>query len=311
MPESSPDAVLPTKIETILSYTCAAVASLVWMGGVVPGTWAPGDDARADDRWTPLARGAPLLLPALLLLIAGPISGVLCRGPTALRALLAAGDAYVTGVMAVALYATHDRDPALLVAMAFLTIICLVALRDAVVVVKDGGADTGWRGDPAAPPRSFRTTDVRLALSMLVLLTPAQLFAEPHRERASLLAPFAYVAISALGSRFATTERSLRLTGTVLVALVASHLVVAVRYVLGEGESAGRRWTWAGNTTFTLACAVLLVALARVVVVLRGPQGAPAATMPPEVTASAPPSTPPPPPAPPPAAGADPAGRDA
>src|SRR5262245_61867947 len=176
------------------------------MGGVIPGTWAPGDTS-SDDRWTPLARGAPLLLPALLLLIAGPISGVLCRGPTALRALLAAGDAYVTGVFAVGLYATHDRDPALLVATAFLTIMCLVALRDAVVVLKDGAADTGWGGDPAVPPRSFRTTDVRLALSMLVLLTPAQLFAEPNRERASLLAPFAYVAISALGSRFSTTER--------------------------------------------------------------------------------------------------------
>ena len=278
---------LPTRSEIVLAYSCAALSSLVWMGGVIPGTWAPADPTSADDVWTPIARGAPLLLPALLLLIAGPISAVLCRGPTALRALLAAGDAYVTGVMAVALYATHDKDPALLVAVAFLAIMCLVALRDAVVVVKDGGADTGWRGDVNAPPRSFRTTDVRLALSMLVLLTPARLFAEPHRERASLLAPFAYVAISALGSRFATTERSLRLTGAVLVSLVASHLVVAVRYVLDQGEGAGRRWTWAGTTTFATSCAVLLVALARVVVVMRGPRGVPAATLPPEVPPSA------------------------
>ena len=289
------DEPLPTRSETVLAYACAALSSLVWMGGVIPGTWAAGD-VGPDDRWTPLARGAPLLLPALMLLIAGPISAVLCRGPTALRALLAAGDAYVTGVMAVALWATHDKDPAVLIAIVFLAVICLFALRDAFVVVKDGAADAAWAaGDPAAPPASFRTTDVRLALSMLVLLTPAQLFAEPHRERASLLAPFAYVAISALGSRFSTTERSLRLAGAVLVSLVASHLVVAVRYVLDEGEGAGRRWTWAGTTTFLLACAVLIVSLARVIVVLRGPPGLPAASFPPDLQPAPPADASPPP----------------
>src|SRR5437773_2083796 len=171
--------------------------------------------------------GALFIVPALLLLVAGPVAAVLARGVVASRALLAAGDAFVTWFVAGIVFFASRRGPGILLVVAALLGMGAVAVRDAVVVLRAGA-----EGPPPDSAVSRRYTDLRLALSILALLTPAQLLVEPGRERASLLAPFAYVAISALGERFAASERGLRLTGAILFALVAAHLVIALHYVL-------------------------------------------------------------------------------
>ena len=264
-----PDA-SPGRLETSLAYAGAALSSLVWVGCVIPGVRVAA--GVSDDAWTPMGRpgGALLIVPALLLLVAGPVATVLARGPIAHRAILAAGDAFVTWFMAGALFGSRRVDPALVLVVGALVVMGLVAIRDTVVVLR-AGADAGTGAVAAISPRY---TDLRLALSVLALLTPASLLASPDRERASLLAPFVYVAISALGERFARTERGLRLTGAVLLSLVAAHLVIALHYVLDADEADG--WTWAGTATFGLACAVFAGGVARTVAIARGPKDAPA-----------------------------------
>ena len=87
MPDASPG-----RIETSLAYAGAALSSLVWVGCVVPGVRVPVGEP--DDAWTPMGLNPLLLVPALLVLVAGPVAAVLARGVAAHRSLLAAGDAF-------------------------------------------------------------------------------------------------------------------------------------------------------------------------------------------------------------------------
>ena len=272
---SPPDAV-PGRLETSLAYAGAALSSLVWVGCVMPGIRVP--PGMSDDAATPMGLGALFIVPALLLLVAGPVAAVLARGIVASRALLAAGDAFVTWFVAGIVFFASHRGPGILLVVAALLGMGAVAVRDAVVVLREG-SDAQPDSDSGV---SRRYTDLRLALSILALLTPAQLLVEPGRERASLLAPFAYVAISALGERFAASERGLRLTGAILFALVAAHLVIALHYVLTTsaralvGGDRGVPWTWAGTATLALALGVLATAIVRAVAIARGPRDRPA-----------------------------------
>src|SRR5262249_15201066 len=145
-----------------------------------------------------------------------------------------------------------------------LFLIAGLAVRDAVLGLSAGG-ETGEEDTPPPPPRYG---DLRLMISLLALLTPVSLVAVGGQERASLLGPFAYGAVSSLGSRISEGERGLRLTAATLHALVASHLVIALRYVIVEVEPEPRSWTWPGYVTMSLAVVVLLTAVLRVVVLV-------------------------------------------
>ena len=264
-----PDAV-PGRTETVFAYATSALAALVWVGCVAPAIRVDGI-GREDDALTPMARGALLLLPALLVLVAGPVASLLSRGGAAHRTLLACGDAFVAAWTAGALWATAAHGRTTILAVSLLTILAGFAVRDAVLGLGAGGESD----DVDAPAPLPRYGDMRLALSLLALLTPASLLVGGE-ERASLLGPFGYVVVSALGSRFSHDDRGLRLTASILHALVAAHLVVALRYVIAEVPPEPRSWTWPGYVTISLAGAAFLAAIARAVAVLAHRPAAPA-----------------------------------
>jgi hypothetical protein len=270
----------PTRAENVAAYAAATLATLVWTASVLPGVHLD-DPAASDDLAAPMLRGPLLILPALLLLVAGPVTTVIARGVVGLRALLAAGDAFVALFAAAALAGTRSSDHARWVFAAVLLLIGVVAVRDTVLAFRVAERDPGPDGlEPApsdAPPP--RWADLRLALAILVLLTPPSLLAVADLERASLLALFGYVAISAFGARSSRGPAGLRLTASVLFAALALHLLVTVSFVLrreGEGPS---RWTWCGWATVALSWALLVATLARVAILVRrrGSPSAPAA----------------------------------
>jgi hypothetical protein len=245
----------PSRLETLSAYGAATLATLVWVGCVVPG--ARLEDASVpSDLATPMARGALLILPGLVLFVTGSVGTILATHRRALRAALAAGDAFVALYMAGAVWWTRVRDPGLTVLMAILAVVGLLSIRDGVRAI-------------LAPPGedARKHADLRLAISLLVLVTPPSLLAYPGRERASLLAPFAYVGLSAAGARLSRTLLSLRLTSAVVMTVIAAHLVIAIHFALESGmwgvpPSVG--FTWTGHATVALAVGVLLLALARV-----------------------------------------------
>ena len=269
----------PTRAENVVAYAAATLATLVWAVSVLPGVHL-SDPAANVDLAAPMLRGPLLILPALLLLVAGPVTTVIARGVVGLRALLAAGDAFVALFSAAALASIRTTDGARWVFAGVLLVIGAVAVRDTVLAFRvserepEPGADGEAAPGDAPPPR---WADLRLALALLVLLTPPSLLAVADLERASLMALFGYVAISAFGARSARGAAGLRLTASVLFAALALHLLVTVSFVLrGEGEGPSR-WTWCGWATVALSWALLLATLARVAILLRSRSAPPAA----------------------------------
>ncbi len=251
---------LPSPRETSLAYAVATVSSLVWIACVVPGV----DLAQGgipDDHATPMARATLLLVPALLLLVGGPVGAVLARSRTGFRAMLAASDAFVALFFAGALWFSGSRDTTRSLITVGLLVVGLAAVVECVRAARAGGAGTedgdGVGASASDGDGEGRGGGLRLALSILILLTPPSLLASTGGERASYLAPFAYVAVSSLGSRLGRTLVDLRLTTAVLVVILAAHLAVSVRYALNEGVPHPLRWTPAGWVALGLALAVL------------------------------------------------------
>jgi len=87
-------------------------------------------------------------------------------------------------------------------------------------------------------PASFR--GMRLALCLLALLTPSWLLVQDGWELASLLVPYALVAIGAGGALLARTETGLRFTAASLHLAFAAHLFVVLRYTIFEVNTVRR-----------------------------------------------------------------------
>lgn len=271
---------LPSPRETSLAYGTTCVASLVWIACVIPGA-VLADATLSSDLATPMARGPFLLLPALLLLVTGPIAVLLAGNADGMRSLLAAGDAFVTLFAAGILLHDRQGDTARLVAALALVVLLVVATRDAIRPAKAGPAprDDAPRLGASGAGGVGRTGggNLRLALAMTALLMPASLLTAHAGERASYLAPFAYVAISALGSRLAHTLVGLRLTAALLLFGVSVHQVVAIRYATEDGVPVATGWTAAGLSALALAGFVaLLTSVWAVVLVARLRRSAPA-----------------------------------
>ncbi len=250
---------LPSRAETVVAYAAATLASLVWVGTVLPGVRLspPG---MADDESAPMVRASFLLIPALLLLVAGPVTTLLARGFAGMRSLLAAGTAFVALYSGGSFAASGSKDPVMLVAAGVLLAIGLLAVRDVVavlrqapVVAEDSAAEAAAEG---ATPKPAPSVDLRLALSLLALLAPAWFVAQAGGARGSLMAPFVYLTASALGERFALRPAALRFTAAVLMALLAAHTFAALRWALARDGEGMDRWTWCGWTTLALSVAV-------------------------------------------------------
>src|SRR5262245_39747959 len=187
------DPAVPRPLEVRFAYATAAAASLAWVTCVMPGARL-ADPAALDDLATPMHRGAIYLVPALFLLIAMPIAAVLARHAMALRGLLAWSSVFVTLYAAIAVVASAPRAFGWVPAVA-LAAVGAVSLRAPLRIGRVGSLD-----GPADIPSS--AADVRVALSLLFLLTPADVLIRGSEERASLLMPFVFVAIGAVGERW-------------------------------------------------------------------------------------------------------------
>jgi hypothetical protein len=264
---------VPSRSENVAAYAAATLATLVWVGTTLPGV-VPVDPAAPADSATPMVRQTLLLIPALLLLVAGPVATVLARAAVTIRALLACGVAFVGLFAAGALLSMHPSDPVQRGIVGLFALVGVLAIRDAVVTVRRAGSGEtaeASSGESSPPPGA----DLRLAIAILVLLAPSSLLAIPDLERASFVAPFAFVAIGGIGERFARRSSGLRLTSAILYALLSAHVVVTLRFALYEGGEDVTRWTWCGWATALLGAALLAANGAWVAILLRHRRRAP------------------------------------
>lgn len=262
---------LPSPRETGLAYAVATASSLVWIACVVPGVEL-AEGGIPNDHATPMARATMLIVPALLFLVAGPVGAVLARNIAGYRALLAASDAFIAFYFGGALWFKGPHDTARVLVTLGLVAVGIAAVIECVRAARAGASTEETEGEPGATPGagdgpalSAAESEggrggVRLALSILILLTPASLLAEGGGERASYMAPFAFVAVSALGGRLSRTLTDLRLTTALLLVILGGHLAISVRYALNEGLPHPLRWTAAGWVAFGLTFAVLALA---------------------------------------------------
>ena len=256
---------LPSPRETFLAYAVATAGSLVWIACVVPGVDL-AEGGIPNDHATPMARATLLIVPALLFLVAGPVGAVLARSIAGYRAMLAAADAFVSFFFAGALWFSGPSAPVRAGVSIALLVVGVAAVIECIRAARAGARDFAPDGTPLPPTERPALPEgapdpsrggLRLALSIFVLLTPASVLASSGSERASFLAPFAFVAVSALGGRLARTLVDLRLTTALLLVILAAHLAISVRFALNEGFPPPLRWTPAGWVAFGLSLSVL------------------------------------------------------
>jgi hypothetical protein len=244
------DPTVPAVIEVRFAYATAVAASFAWVACVMPGVRL-ADASLADDLATTMHRGAVYLVPALFLLVAIPIAAVIAREAVSLRGLLAWSAVFASLYAAVVMMAGSPRPFRWIVAGGLLAI-AAVSVRDALRI---------GRAASSEPPAELspRAADVRLALSLLALLTPAGLLVAGGEERATWLMPFAFVAIGAAGERWSRGLRGLRLATTLSLVLLAAHLLVGVLYTLDDVRP--RSIGWSGWGVAAMALSALILAL--------------------------------------------------
>lgn len=249
----------PTRGEGFVAYTLSALTTLLWVGCVLP-AGALADPSLGADAATPVYRDALLIVPALLLLVIVPVGCTLALRLHGMRAVLAGMDAFVALYVAIALVAVGFLDDApALIAVATLFALGGLALYEVVWHTGAGatrGEESAWSG-------------ARLALALVMLILPLHILMHPDVERASLLAPFVFIALSAGGSRVARHMRGLRRTAAVLQLLVAVHLLIALRYSIFRTDPAIESLYLSGEATLALGSLVVLVALLQLLLYFR------------------------------------------
>ena len=249
----------PTRGEGLVAYVLSTLTTLLWVGCVLP-AGAPVMPDMGSDAGTPVHRDAILIVPALLLLVIMPVGCTLAVRPRGMRAVLAGVDALVALYVAIALVTVgFVSDPPSIVAVVTLFALGGMALVE-VVRYTTSTSDTF---DQSA------LCGARLALSLLVLILPLHILMHPQVERASLLAPFVFIAISAGGSRIARHMRGLRRTAAVLQLVLAIHLGISLRYSVFRTDPAIEELYVSGKATLALSGAVVLVALGQLLLYFR------------------------------------------
>jgi hypothetical protein len=233
------------------AYAISAASTMLWVGCVLPAGRLV-DPSLLEDLRTPIHRASVLLVPALLLLIVGPVAVTIARTAVGVRAILASVDAFVCAYAAIAL-AVLEPCPGLPMFRVLVGTLVLLAVLSVGEIVR-------WVRSVLpghAPPRPV---GLRLAIAALVLLLPSWLLVQPGCELASLLAPFAAVALSAGGARVARTQKGLRLTAALVHLGVAGHLFVTLRYTIYAADPPFANVGGGGYAV--LGAAVLVLALA-------------------------------------------------
>ncbi|HVG93385.1 MAG TPA: hypothetical protein VND21_02975 [Planctomycetota bacterium] len=234
----------PGRGEHAMAYSIAFLATLLWVACVMPGARLH-DPSLPDDLATPMHRGALVLVPALILLVAAPFAAILSTHALGVRGLLAWSSAFVSIVAAGAMIAAGPKG-ILWGGVVHLTALGLVSVRDGLRVSRAAAAD-----EPEDVPPTH--ADLRLVLCVLAFLVPASVLAIGPGERASWYAAYSFVMVAAAGDRFSRTLVGLRRACAACLALLGTHLVVSVRYLLSGGTPAPDGWTWAGSTAFFMS----------------------------------------------------------
>lgn len=252
---------VPPRNGKTLAYGIAALTTVLWLLCVLPsGVLLPEFAVLGDDWRTPMHREARLLVPALLLLIIMPVGMVLAQGRLGRLAVLAGGDTFVAGyfgiLVAVSYAPRGDLGLALVVLM---LVLAGLSFYEMIRVLRAG---------PDAPVGPL-LKGVRLAICLLVLITPASHLLVDGKELASLLVPFVIVGVSAAGAAFATAPLGLRFTASGVHALLAVHVLVTLRYTILDRSPRFERIDPFGWATLGLAGLILFLALLQVVLLWR------------------------------------------
>jgi hypothetical protein len=246
----------PTRPQALCAYALSAAATLLWVACALPS--GPLEDVGAGrDAATPFRRAAPLIVPALLLLVTVPVGTTLSRRERGLRAVLAGTDAFLAGYGALTLRAwPFARDAALGIGLVLLSGLAVLSLVEA------------WRcvRPVPPPPVSPHLRGIRLAICLLALMTPAHLLLPSARDasagaRALLLLPFVLVALGAAGAALARSMAGLRRACAVVQAAVATVLLLALRHTIREAPPALSAVGPSGVAALGLGLAVVALAV--------------------------------------------------
>ena len=244
-----------SRASALVAYALSATTTLLWVGCVLP-SGPLAQPAPHDDVATPFYREGLLLVPAVLLLVLLPVGCALTRRIRGGQALLAATDAFIATYAAIAIWVTSPKD---LATGIFALLLLLLGVMSATESI---------RTSRAQHPRRAHAwmKGSRLAICIMVLMVPAGWVMESNVERASYLAPFFVVAVSAAGALLARTTITLRMTSAVIQLALAIHVVITLRYTLFTGTPQISRLSVFGEVTWglsllTLAFAVLQVGI--------------------------------------------------
>ena len=246
-----------------MAYILSGLTMLLWVACVLPAGRLV-DPAAAEDLATPLYREAWLLVPALLLLIIGPVGVVLSTTRTGRLAVLALTDTFIAAYAGIGLWASgvpnvratlfgplpERGEVVATVFVGLLLTLAVLSLYETQRVLRRGP------DGPVAP----MLKGLRLAICILVLLTPTFLLISQTRELASLLVPFGLVAISAAGAAFARAPLSLRFTASLVHLALAVHVVITLRFTIFDGDPRFQTVSPVGWATLGLAGGILLLA---------------------------------------------------
>ena len=235
-----------------MAYALSATTTLLWLGCVLPSGPLIGP-APHDDSATPFFREGLLLVPAVLLLVLLPVGSALTRRFRGGLALLASTDAFIATYAAIAAWLSSPRDAATGVFSGLLLVVGVLSGAEAVRTTR-----------ATERPTARWSQGSRLAICILVLMVPANWLMQSHVERASYLAPFFVVAVSAAGANLARSTLMLRLTSAIIQLALAVHLIVTLRYTLFSGSPPIEKLSIFGMVTWGLSLCVLALAVLQV-----------------------------------------------
>ena len=286
----------PTSTSAFLAYAMSGLTMLLWVACVLPaGTLV--DAGVTEDLTTPLFREAWLLVPALLLLIIAPVGMVLSTTRGGRLGVLALTDAFIAGYAGMGLWLSGvpvlgalNREAlppvgTLLTSVVIRLPAILVGLLLALAVLSLIETFRILRSGPDARVAPL-LKGVRLAVCTMVLITPTVLVSLGGREVASLLVPFALVAISAAGATFARAPLTLRFTASLVHLALAAHVLITLRWTLFDGDTPFATVGPIGWATLGCAAGILLLAVLQSVWLWRKRGALPRLALPPVASLS-------------------------
>ncbi len=254
---------------TRLAYAISACTTLLWFACVLPAGRLQDAATLSEDIATPMHRSAWLLVPALFVLVIGPVGIILSHGRAGRIAVLAATDAFLSGYAGIALVGRIDIGEIahrlrvgtihtwMLVEAGLVALMFLLAVLSTMELVR-----VLRRGPRHHVPPLLR--GARLAICLFVLVIPSWVLFTNDRVLGPMLLPFVFVGAGAAGPAFARAPLGLRLTASVVHALLALFVILVLHATLFEQPPAFAYIDPIGLATLGLAVVLALLATLQV-----------------------------------------------